>query len=232
MPSRILEYAGRAFRKAGTEILRRNGAKGTWIDVGAHHGETTLGYAQENPGLTVYAFEPNLRAAVSVMGRAQNFIVIPMAVAQTNGSADFYVNEYEQASSLLPMREEGRQSWVGGEALKTTATVKVPTIRLDTFIAMMGIQRVDFLKVDTQGADLEVLKSVGSKLNLVEKITLEVAVTSEPLYSGAASKEEVLSFLNAVGFSLVHIEGQGSGQEENLTFLRKDPVTSPPNGRR
>jgi FkbM family methyltransferase len=232
MASKILEYAGRAFRKAGTEILRRNGMKGIWIDVGAHHGETTLGYAQQNPGLTVYAFEPNLHAAASVIGRAQNFIVIPMAVAQTNGSADFHINEYEQASSLLSMREEGRQSWVGGEALKPATTVKVPTIRLDTFITMMGIKKVDFLKIDTQGGDLDVLKSAGSKLNLIEKIILEVAVTSEPLYSGAASKEEILRFLGVAGFSLVHTEGQGGGQEENLTFLRKAPATPAPTEQR
>jgi hypothetical protein len=69
-----INWLGRALRKTGTEILRRRGTGGTWIDVVAHNGELTLGCAIQNPGLRVYAFEPNLRAAASLIGRVANFI--------------------------------------------------------------------------------------------------------------------------------------------------------------
>lgn len=215
-----VNWAGRILRRAGNELLRRNGIPGVWIDVGAHHGETTIGYANGNPGLTIYAFEPNLRAAVSLMGRAANYIVIPMALAETDGNAQLHINEYDQASSLLAMNENARRSWTGGEALRVELVTNVPTIRLDTFMNLAGIVMVDFLKIDTQGMDLAVLRSAGSRLRDILKVTLEVDITPQRLYEGSHSKEQVLTFLQTAGFKLISSQGQSHGQEENLTFLR------------
>jgi|SRR5271165_846203 len=217
----LIQWAGRALRKAGEGILSRRGINGTWIDVGAHHGEMTIGYARHNPGLTIYAIEPNLRAAVRMMGHSPNVIVIPMAIAEKDGSADFHINAFEQSSSLLPMNEQALQTWVGLEKLKVDSVVTVPTIRLDTFMDLMGINTVDFLKIDTQGTDLSVVRSAGSRLRDVAKITLEVEVAPTHLYSGAPSKDEVVRFLDEAGFALVGVESQTHGQEENLTFVRK-----------
>jgi FkbM family methyltransferase len=216
-----VRWAGRVLRKVGSELLRRNGMEGIWIDVGAHHGEHTLGYANHNPGLRIYAFEPNLRPAVKMMGHAPNFVVIPMAISETDGCANFHINAFDMSSSLLPTNEEALQTWVGVEALKVESVITVPTIRLDTFMNLMGIKSVDFLKIDTQGMDLAVLRSAGSRLCDIAKITLEVEVAPVHYYVGAPSKDEVLGFLSDAGFALVEVESQTHGQEENLTFIRK-----------
>ena len=217
-----VEWTGRVLRKTGTAILRRGGLRGIWIDVGAHHGETTLGYANHNPGLTIYAFEPNLRAAATLIGRAPNFVVLPMAVAETDGCADFHINAFDAASSLLSMDENARRSWAGGEQLQPQKTVTVPTLRLDTFFDLAGIAHVDLLKIDAQGADLAVLRSAGSRLRDVAKIALEVDISPRRLYVGSASRSEVVDFLTAAGFAMVAEETQSQGQEQNLTFTRID----------
>jgi FkbM family methyltransferase len=222
MRLRPVEWAGRALRRAGTEILRRGGIQGIWIDVGAHHGETTLGYANHNPGLTIYAFEPNFRAAATLIGRAPNFIVIPMAVAETNGHAEFHINAFDAASSLLRMDENSRRSWTDGEQLESQETVTVPTLRLDTFFDRTGISRVDFLKIDTQGTDLAVLRSAGPRLRDIAKITLEVDISPRRLYVGSASRDEVVSFLKNAGFVLTAEESQSHGHEQNLTFQKAE----------
>jgi len=213
-----IKWTGRALQRIGTELQVRSGIKGTWIDVGAHHGEVTLWCAQQNPGLTVYAFEPNLRAASALFGRAPNYIVVPIAVAEADGNSQFHLNSLEGASSLLAMDEDARRSWKGGEALREESIVSVPTIRLDTFMSAAGIGRVDFLKIDTQGNDLAVIRSAGQRIRDIGKITLEVDVTPKRLYRGSPSKKEVVSFLQAAGFRLVSKEPQFHGQEENLTF--------------
>src|SRR5258708_29874274 len=150
MRFRPINWAGRALRRAGTEILRKDGIEGTWIDVGAHHGETTLGYAQQNPRLRIFAFEPNLSAATKLMGRAPNYLVIPMAIAETDGHAEFNVNSFDAASSLLPFDKTSLQNWIGEENLKVASIATVPTIRLDTFMGLVAIRKVDYLKIDTQ----------------------------------------------------------------------------------
>lgn len=216
-----LYWTGRAFRKLGDGLLSSGGARGTWIDVGAHEGQTTLDFAIRNPGLRIYAIEPNLRAAARLVGRAPNFVVIPFAIADKDGCADFHINSFEMGSSLLPLNEEGLKTWVGLTSLDVESVMTVPTIRLDTLMKLLGIQHVDFLKVDTQGSDLAVLRSAGDRLRDIERVTLEVAVAPVPLYKGAASKTEVLAFLDGAGFRLVGTERQTFDQEENLTFIRK-----------
>jgi FkbM family methyltransferase len=218
----VTRRIGRVLCGVGGEILKRNGIQGTWIDVGAHHGETTLRHADLNPGLRIYALEPDLSAVAKLVGRAPNYFVIPLAVSEKDGSADFYVNAYDGASSLLPFNEVSLRSWIGGDLLKIASVVTVPTIRLDTFMRLMGIQSVDYLKIDTQGMDLAVVKSAGSRLRDIEKIFLEVSVTPVPLYSGAATRSEVIAFLEEAGFLLERAEKQNHDQEENLTFIRRD----------
>ena len=218
--SRLLNWTGRALRKAGTELLRRVSLEEVWIDVGAHLGESTLHRASLNPGLRIFAFEPNLRAAARLMGQASNYIVIPMAVAEQDGQAEFHINRFAAASSLLPMSEESRRTWIGGEALAVESTTIVPTIRLDTFMRLAGIEKVDYLKIDAQGMDLAVLRSAGSRLEDVAKIMIEVDLTPSPLYVGAAAKLEAVCFLRQAGFELLQAEKQTYGQEENLTFVR------------
>jgi len=192
---------------------------GIWIDVGAHYGERTLGFAECNPGVTVYAFEPNLRAAMKLFGRSRNYIVLPMAVAENDGSADFYLNEFEASSSLLPLAQDAPY-WSEGTPLRVKDKISVATIRLDTFMNTLGIAKVDFLKVDAQGMDLAVVRSAGHRLRDIARITLEVWVT-RPQYSGAASKEEAIQFLTKHGFKLEGVEPQTDGHEENLTFVRQ-----------
>jgi len=230
MGTKPIEWAGRILRKAGNELLKRNGLTGTWIDVGAHHGETTLGYANHNPGLRVFAFEPNLRAAAKMIGKAPNFIVLTMAVAEKDGIAEFQINARDEASSLLPMDEEARKAWASTCALTIESTTLVPTIRLDTFMNLFEISKVDFLKIDTQGMDLAVLKSAGSRLRDCAKVTLEVDISPRRLYSGSPSKRDVVSFMLQAGFAMVSARVQSDGREENLTFLPRQeaPLTQGP----
>jgi len=217
-------FPGRVLRKLGTSLLEWRGTRGTWIDIGAHYGELTLGTARRNPGLRVFAIEPNLRAATKLIGNTPNYIVIPVAISEKDGCAEFHVNASDMSSSLLPINEQAKHSWVGMEEVNVASTTTVPTMRLDTLMNLLQIQKVDFLKIDTQGKDLVVLKSAGSRLQDITKIQLEVEVASVPFYVGSPRKEEVLQFLDAAGFALIASEKQTHGQEENLTFMRKREV--------
>lgn len=203
----------------GSTVIGGSAAE-TWIDVGAHLGEKTLPAAQSNPSLRVYAFEPNLRVAMQLVGLAPNFIVLPMAVGEKNGTADFYLNSYAAASSLLPFDSAGLQQWIGGDQLRVVEKVDVPVIRLDTFLELAGVQQVDYLKIDAQGGDLAVVRSAGERLRDIARISLEVQITPFALYAGGSEKASVMEFLFQAGFRLDSCERQSFDQEENLTFCR------------
>lgn len=221
---RILRAARRPF--ARPEVLPDDrwpsNVTGVWIDVGAHLGTMSFPVAQRNPELEVYAFEPNVKLAAQTWGLLPNFKLLPFAVAETNGLAELYVNANEGSSSLLPFNPEGLRRWIGGHLMKVQSKVPVPTIRLDSFMAWAGISKVDYLKIDTQGADLSVLKSAGQRIRDIKKIMLEVAITSVPLYEGATTRPEVIAYLEHYGFALKNAESQYYDQEQNLTFVAEE----------
>jgi FkbM family methyltransferase len=191
-----------------------------WIDVGAHYGEKTFEPAERDPALRVYAFEPNLPVAARTIGRLPNYVVLPMAVAEEDGCADFHLNAFAAASSLLPFDPAGLKGWVGGDQLAVLRKVCVPTIRLDTFLNLMGIAEVDFLKIDAQGSDLAVIRSLGDRIADVRSLSLEVQINPVPLYAGGSDKQAVIDYLRRRGFALVSTERQSYDQEENLSFSR------------
>lgn len=194
--------------------------KRVWIDVGAHEGELTLVPAMVHRSLLVYAFEANPAKAEALTGRRRNYMVLPFAVSETDGVADFHVNAFAASSSLLPLDAEEVKRWQGGDVLSEVATIRVPTVRLDTFMDACGIEYVEWLKIDAQGADLAVLRSAGDRLSRVERVTVEAVVADCHVYKGDATKEEIVEYLTAHGFRLLAAEAQAFGQEENLTFGR------------
>ena len=71
--------------------------------------------------------------------------MVPIAISEEDGTANFYINQFKASSSLLPLNPEGET--VGrGELLKVENMITVPTMRLDTFMNMVEIKLVEFLK--------------------------------------------------------------------------------------
>ena len=210
----------RALRETFGRRARARSYLHTWIDVGAHEGEQTFPYAAADSSLLVYAFEPNLGAASRIMGRLRNYVVLPIAIAERDGSAELQLNAYEQSSSLLPADEAGVESWVTEQEFKVIGSVTVPTMRLDTFMNGAGIASVDFLKIDAQGLDLEVVKSAGDRLRDVAKVQLEATTVAYRQYEGAPGRSVIVEYMQSRGFRLAGEESQSHGQEANLTFSR------------
>ena len=217
----LIHFAGRGLRRAGRQLMDYRALRGVWLDVGACKGEHCYGFALANPSLRVFLFEPNLRMATKLFGMLPNFFVVPLAVTEKDGSSELNINSYADASSLLPLDEQGVRNWAGAQDLRTVEKVTVGTIRLDTFLNLAGIQSVDYLKVDAQGMDLEVVRSAGNRLKDIHRICLECDVTAHPLYRGASTKSATIEYLESRGFALIDVLPQSDGQEENLTFENK-----------
>jgi FkbM family methyltransferase len=218
----VSRWKARGERLCRALRARRPGYRRTWIDVGAHRGETTIGAAAAHPkALLVYAFEANPAVAVELVGRLANYVVLPFAVCENDGFATFHVHSLAASSSLLELNADGVARWIGGELLQEDHTAVVPTVRLDTFMNAAAIDHVERLKVDAQGADLQVLRSAGDRLSDIGQVIVEAPTVDFELYKGGARGDDIVSFLTARGFCLVSAEAQSHGQEENLLFERR-----------
>jgi FkbM family methyltransferase len=126
----------------------------TVADVGAHHGLYTL-LASKRVGRKgrVIAFEPSPRECRRLekhlrWNRCCNVQLMPFAAGEEPGEADFFV-------------VEGSRDW--GNSLRPpavgepTKTVRVSVRRLDDALEELDVSKVDFIKLDVEGAELSVL---------------------------------------------------------------------------
>lgn len=105
-----------------------------------------------------------------------------------------------ELNSLLPL--------AGGKAspfedVAATGTVSVEVSTVDDFCAAHGISRIDLLKIDTQGFDLEVLKGAAGALSsgVVRHVLVELNFVD--LYVSQCSPWVVQSLLSDARFHLV-----------------------------
>lgn len=173
------------------------------IDVGAYNGVPYFKRAKKDSSITVYAFEPNKKMFLSLSNNApKNYKAFNMIVSEIDGEVDFYKNQNEETNSILPFNKENLHMWPNSHVLKTVNKTKMQSIRLDTFIKKENIKEVDFLKIDAQGADLQVLKSCGEKLDIIKNIQVEVCDIQ--IYENGNQLEETIEYLLGKNFSKVN----------------------------
>ena len=138
------------------EVLRRSGAGGTLLDIGANVGEWSLQAlklaASSGKPIRLIAFEPRSETRRILQDRLRacaSAEVLPLAVSSKTGEADFFGTGTAGTNSLHPM------SGVSSERVRLAT--------LDSFCAERDLQHVAMVKIDTEGFDLEVMRG-GSRL--------------------------------------------------------------------
>jgi FkbM family methyltransferase len=124
---------------------------GVMVDVGAHWGGALARFAAA--GWVVYAFEPdpdNRRRLEDSYGAATNVHIDPRAVT-------------EKAHMGLPFYRSKMSSGISGLSSFDESHIRagsVDSTSLSEFLVAEQIQKIDFLKIDTEGYDLFVLKGL------------------------------------------------------------------------
>ena len=134
----------------------------TIFDVGANDGQTSLLLARRFPGAAIKAFEPSprtfaaLKNAIRPHSAIEAFELALGAHAQTQ---ELYEYGDTVLSSLHP--EANYIKRFPQHATRRSVTVET----LDRFCREHGIERIDLLKVDTEGFDLAVLQGASTMLD-------------------------------------------------------------------
>ncbi len=191
----------------------------TIVEIGAHYGEDTLRFYHFFPNANIYCFEPDPRN-ISIIKETITDIkdrikLYPFAISDKAGTMDFY-----QAYSELNGKLQEKYKYIGDDKykklklngsgasslkksniyLKDSNVIKVDTIRLDDWFNTNKIKHIDFLWIDVQGAEKEVIKGCNTILNKIKFIQIEYGETS---YEGGLSKKETLDMMIDKGFELI-----------------------------
>jgi len=177
----------------------------TVLDIGANIGCFTLQAARLCPQGTVFAVEP-LRSNCALLeenialNRFANVRARCLALSDTDGAQTLHHGG--QCPSL---------HWSGAGS---TAT-EVPTRTLRSFLAAEGIERVDFLKMDCEGAEFDILLAAGpEELSRIRRIVMEYHNLSPE-----KNHRVLAAHLERHGFTVTVDEGGWNGE---LRALRRD----------
>jgi FkbM family methyltransferase len=200
------------------------------IDIGANDGKWAIHYARFEPNTLVIAFEPvpalveRIREQTSDLA---NFILVDKCVSDYEGKSYFNISSQSEygdfgCSSLLSFSNKSETEWPGRNDLKFIGGFEADVIRLDKWIEENNIPYISYLKIDTQGNDLKVLKGLGERLFMVDAGNIEAGAKPDILYNGQNTKEESIQFLEANGFRITNIENNDiHGNEVNIHFVKK-----------
>lgn len=194
------------------------------IDGGANRGSFTDAFLQlHRPGRVVLVEAiPNLAERLRARYVCEPGIsIVAAALSDKNGEAQFEINRSDASSSLLPIDPRNTE-WFGRD-LRIAQTVRVPTKTLPALMEEQGLQTVDLLKLDLQGAERLVLTAGEGVLNRVRVIYTETFF--EQLYTGAWLFWEMNEFLAHRGFKLCGLSNivharDGDLVQANATFRR------------
>ncbi len=189
------------------------------LDVGARND--TLELPRLADLIVSWGFEPNIEEYQKLIsGQTDRFkatglrspryrsnTYLPLALADVEGEVPLYITKGAGAVSLLKPNPRFLERfcddvWVRNFEVKGGGRVKA--ITLDRFMVDQRIERLDYVKLDTQGSELNILKASASVTSKISVIKTEVGVF--PMYEGQYLFHDVSAFLYDQGFELVDIQ--------------------------
>lgn len=185
------------------------------IEVGAFDGTDSLRFHEK--GYEVITFEPKKDLYESLKKKTEHlsgYRVVNSAVSQVDGEIDFYICAEGGASSILPFKpsDELEKHWTSArkDIHYSGESYKVPSTRLDTFLKENNLtnRTIDYLHIDAQGADLDVMRSLGEYAFNVKEGVLETCYSLEKaIYSKQRDDlKAVEQWLTSNGFSIQRVE--------------------------
>lgn len=151
------------------------------IDCGANIGLSVIYFKRLYPDSEIIAFEADQNIADTLASNLSNFGINDVKIE---------AKAVWTANTILSFKSDGA---VGGQiADDTEDTIKVDAIRLKDFLS----SDVDFLKIDIEGVEYEILKDCGDSLTNVKNIFIEY----HSFLKNEQKLDEILLLLKQAGF--------------------------------
>lgn len=171
------------------------------IHIGAHYGEEVNDYLN-NEIKEIILFEPLEENYKFILQNVPDFVVTHnVALGSVSGELEMYVSSNEKQSSSF-LKPKLHLSHHPDVSFPYTAMVKVET--LDSYNIS---QTYNFINMDVQGYELEVLKGAKKTLNQVDYVYCEV--NRAEVYENNAFVEEIDEFLSDYKMSRVETSWLG-----------------------
>ena len=177
---------------------------GFYVDVGAHDGisiNNTL-YFEKNNNWTGINIEPIKKVFDRLVINRPNNINLNCAVCNNDGETEFLCNigYTEMISGIkdnFDIRHLYRLQRENTQYGSITEVIKVETKKLETILDENDISHINYLSIDVEGAEFEVIKSIN-----FDKVFIDV-IGFENNYNNVSVP--IVEYLQNKGFIIIHI---------------------------
>ena len=152
---------------------------GLVIDVGAHHGETIRFLVKNFKFKTIYAFEPNFDSYQMLkkkIGSSRKDIILINKGAGIRNEKKFLIESTDSASATYcdfkrnSIYLKRKKFFFNFNDIKKKET---QLLSLSTFIKENKIKKIDYLKIDTEGYELNVVRGLNQYIKNIRLIHFE-----------------------------------------------------------
>ncbi len=205
---KLSQLTDRGFASHGQDVfiaenLLPHVTNGVFVEVGANDGVTLSNtcYLERELGWTGIAVEP-LPAAYSRLVENRDCHTVQGCVSDTEGRAQFLeiTGDCEMLSGLVGKYDAQHRRRIRRNLKRhqgTSRQITVPCYTLGSLLMQHGIQHVNYLSVDTEGGEIDILKSID-----FSKYPVDV-VSAENNYFDSS----LTTYMQACGYSLAAIAG-------------------------
>ncbi|AHI66592.1 FkbM family methyltransferase [Burkholderia thailandensis] len=187
------------------------------FDVGCRWGFSNV-WEPLAPHVSLYGFDPDEAECANLAERyrGRDVTFVPKALAASIGRRTLYLTREPACSSLYAPAPEPTSSIPELRCAARVGAQEIDVTTLDAWLAESGVRAPDFIKLDVQGAELDVLRGAAACLRDVRALELEVEFN--PIYQDQPLFADVDAFLRQQGFVLWRLS--------NLVHYTDDPTAS------
>ena len=170
------------------------------FDVGANKGQSIKIFYTLFPKCKIHAFEPSKETFQELskkFKKSDKLNLWNIGFGASEKRLSFFENSCSDMSSFL---KPSTEAW--GEIIKES---ELDIHTLYSFCHKNNIDKIDLLKIDTQGYDLEVLKGASQILKRGKVRLVFIELIFSDMYTGMPQVGEIFNFLYEMNFSLVTI---------------------------
>jgi FkbM family methyltransferase len=175
----------------------------TVIDIGSNRGQFAVFARDRWPSAKLLCFEPlpgPRDTLVKVANHLGNVEIFPYALSASSRVQWMHVSRSDDSSSLL--RTAARQVEAFPNSVQVQET-EVEVRRLDDMVSPADLPGPVLMKIDVQGAELDVIRGATGVLDGVHEMLVECSLAE--LYEGQALLDDVIIFAREQGFRVTGV---------------------------
>jgi len=180
----------------------------TVIEIGANLGYYALMEAKVVK--QVYAIEPILKNMEALkksieLNGYKNIKTYQLAIGPSNGEFDILVSRSSNISTMMADKMSvGVRNWFKSYSI---GTEKIKTLTLDSFIENLKIDKVDLVRMDIEGYEIEAVKGMQNTLKNMSKGSYLFIEFHPTFFSDKTEMLETVDNIYSHGFKTVNIDG-------------------------